>query len=47
MPVDGTRQELRFLEQLLLVVFAEVEMGGRGLMEGEDVVCWFQLGDCY
>jgi hypothetical protein len=45
-PADGAREELGFLEEFLNVVFAKVcvERGWR-LVEGEDVVCGFQLGD--
>lgn len=46
MPVDGAGQEFGFFEQFLDVVFAKVglERVG-GLVEGEDVVGGFELGD--
>lgn len=47
MPADGAREEGGFLEEFLLVVFAEVEVVGWGGVEGEDVGCGFEFGDCY
>jgi hypothetical protein len=45
-PADGAGEELGFFEEFLDVVFAKVRVYGRGgLVEGEDVVCGFQLGD--
>lgn len=44
-PVDGGGEEGSFLGELLGVVFAEVGVGGGRVVEGEDVVCWFELGD--
>jgi len=47
MPADGAREELRFLEEFLLVVFAEVQVRGRGGVQGEDVGRGFEFGDGY
>lgn len=45
MPPYLAGEEPRFLEEFLLVVFAEVEVGvGRGV-QGEDVGGGFELGD--
>lgn len=45
MPADLAGQELGFLEEFLLVVFAEVEVCSGGVVEGEDVVGGFEFGD--
>lgn len=45
MPPDFLGEEFGFLEKLLLVVFAEVEMGVWGGVQGEDVIGGFELGD--
>lgn len=45
MPSDGRWQEAGFLEQFLEVVLAEVEVGGWGVVEGEDVGGGFEFGD--
>ena len=45
MPTDGARQEEGFLLQFLLVIFAEVDVGGGRGVEGEDVGCGLELGD--
>lgn len=45
MPADLAGQDLGFLQEFLLVVFAEVEVRGRRLVEGEDVVGGFEFGD--
>ena len=39
MPTYLAGQEEGFLEKLLVVVFAEMEVGGRRGMEVQDVVC--------
>ena len=45
MPADGGREQAGLLEEFLEVVFAEVEVGGWGVVEGEDVGCGFEFGD--
>lgn len=45
MPADLARQQSGLLQQLLLVVFAEVEVVVGGGVQGEDVVGGFELGD--
>jgi hypothetical protein len=44
-PTNRPREDSGFGVELLGVVFAEVEMGGRGLVEGEDVGGGFEFGD--
>jgi hypothetical protein len=45
-PADRAREELGFLEEFLDVVFAKVCVQVRGrLVEGEDVICGFELRD--
>lgn len=45
MPADGARQEGGFGEELLLVVFAKVQVLGGRVVEGEDVCSRFQFRD--
>lgn len=45
MPLNGTGQELSLLGELLSVVFAKVQVLGRCLVEGENVICRLELGD--
>lgn len=45
MPVDGLWEESGFGEEFLEVVFAEVEVGVWGRVQGEDVVGRFEFGD--
>ena len=47
MPSYLAGKEERFFLELLLVVFAKVEVGDGGLVEGENVVSGFELGDGY
>jgi len=47
MPLDGGREESGFLREFLRVVFAEVAVPVRGVVEEEDVVCGFEFGDGY
>jgi hypothetical protein len=45
-PADGAREQLGLVEELLDVVFAKVRVQRvRGLVQGKNVVCGFQLGD--
>ena len=50
MPFDGSGQKFGFREEFLEIVFAEVDVGCACwvgvLMQGEDVVCWVEFGDC-
>ena len=46
-PLDGAGQEFGLFEEFLHIVFAEMglERGGRGLVQGEDVVGGFEFRD--
>ena len=43
MPAYLAGEEERFLEKLLVVIFAEVEVRGRWGVEVQDVVCGVEL----
>ena len=43
MPAYLAGKEERFLEELLVVVFAEVEVGGRRGVEVQDVICGMEF----
>jgi hypothetical protein len=43
-PLNGPGEQVGLLTQFLGIVLAKVAMGGGGLVEGENVVCWLQLG---
>ena len=47
MPLYALRQDSGFLCKFLCIVLAKVELGGRLLVEREDVVGGFEFGDCY
>ena len=45
MPAYFRGKELRFCQELLVVILAEVKLIVRGLMEREDVGCGLEFGD--
>lgn len=45
MPLDSAREQSRFLDEFLGVVFAKVRVGEGRLVEGEDVIGRFEFGD--